>query len=50
MDYAGKYQTLEGYISKDIYRGVPIQSVCTLCPLYDPEQGNIVGRKYIHFV
>jgi hypothetical protein len=22
--------------------------VCTLCPLYRPEQGNIVGREYIH--
>jgi hypothetical protein len=21
--------------------------LCTLCPLYRPEQGNIVGRKYI---
>jgi hypothetical protein len=22
--------------------------VCTLCPLYRPKQGNIVGREYIH--
>jgi hypothetical protein len=22
--------------------------VCTLCPLYRPEQGNIVCREYIH--
>jgi hypothetical protein len=24
------------------------KNVCTLCPLYRPDQGNIVGRKYIH--
>jgi hypothetical protein len=23
-------------------------NLCTLCPLYRPEQGNIVGRKYIN--
>jgi hypothetical protein len=23
--------------------------LCTLCPLYRPDQGNIVGREYINF-
>jgi hypothetical protein len=22
--------------------------LCTLCPLFRPEQGNIVGREYIN--
>jgi hypothetical protein len=25
------------------------KNLCTLCPLYRPEQGNIVGREYINF-
>jgi hypothetical protein len=25
-----------------------VLSVCTLCPLYCPAQGDIVGREYIH--
>jgi hypothetical protein len=24
------------------------KNVCTLCPLYYPDQGDIVGREYIH--
>jgi hypothetical protein len=24
------------------------KNVCTLCPLYRPDQGDIVGREYIH--
>jgi hypothetical protein len=24
------------------------KNVCTLCPLYCPDQGDIVGREYIH--
>jgi hypothetical protein len=33
-----------------IYRIAPQNcvSLCTLCPLYRPEQGNIVGREYIN--
>jgi hypothetical protein len=25
------------------------QKLCTLCPLYRPDQGDIVGREYIIF-
>jgi Pyruvate/2-oxoacid:ferredoxin oxidoreductase delta subunit len=25
-----------------------LNRVCTLCPLYCPDQGDIVGREYIH--
>jgi hypothetical protein len=25
------------------------KNLCTLCPLYRPDQVNIVGREYIHF-
>jgi hypothetical protein len=35
----------------EIYRMVIeiCKNVCTLCPLYRPDQGNIVGREYINF-
>jgi hypothetical protein len=35
----------------EIYRMVIeiCKKLCTLCPLYRPDQGNIVGRVYIHF-
>jgi hypothetical protein len=25
------------------------KNLCTLCPIYRPDQGNIVGREYINF-
>jgi hypothetical protein len=25
------------------------KNLCTLCPLYCPDQGDIVGREYINF-
>jgi hypothetical protein len=31
------------------HMGIKIcKNVCTLCLLYRPDQGNIVGREYIH--